>query len=66
MATTLLFTLVTSALGMAYIVYGKRQTKFVPLVAGIALCVYSYFVDGWLWLSIIGAVLLVLPFIVDF
>jgi hypothetical protein len=46
--------------------YGKRQTKFVPLIAGILLCAYPYFVDGWLWLSIIGAVLLAAPFLIDF
>lgn len=51
---------------MAYIVYGKRQAKFAPIIAGIALGVYAYFVDGWLWLSVIGAVLAALPFVVDF
>ena len=51
---------------MAYIVYGKRQTKFVPLLAGIALCAYPYFVESWGWLAGIGAVLLILPFVLDF
>jgi hypothetical protein len=46
--------------------YGKRQAKFAPLLAGLALCVYSYFIDSWLWLCVVGAALAVLPFIVDF
>jgi predicted cobalt transporter CbtA len=46
--------------------YGKRQTKFVPLLAGMALCVYPYFVDSALWLVVIGAVLLAAPFVIDF
>ena len=33
----LFFGIVTGALGLAYIVYGKRQTKFVPLIAGEGL-----------------------------
>lgn len=66
LAATLFFAVFTSALGMAYIVYGKRQAKFAPVIAGLALCVYSYFVDGWVWLWVIGALLAALPFFVDF
>jgi hypothetical protein len=64
--TTLLIGIITSALGLAYMAYGKRQTKFVPLIAGIALCAYSYFIDSWLWLSVVGALLLAAPFVFDF
>lgn len=62
----LFFGIVAGALGVAYIVYGRRTTKFVPLVAGIALCAYSYFVDSWVWLGIIGVLLLAAPFVIDF
>jgi hypothetical protein len=62
----LFFGIVTGALGLAYIVYGKRQTKFVPLIAGILLCAYSYFITSWIWLCVVGAALLVAPFIIDF
>jgi hypothetical protein len=65
MAATLYLSIVTSALGMAYIVYGRRQAKMVLVVAGLALCLYTYFIDGWLWLCIVGAVLLLAPFIID-
>jgi hypothetical protein len=65
-AATIFFSIVTSALGIAYMMYGRRQAKFAPLIAGLALCVYSYFIDSWLWLGVIGAALAALPFIVDF
>ena len=55
-----------SAIGAAYFIYGKRQAKYVALTCGIALCVYPYFVDSWLWLCVIGAALIAAPFIVDF
>ncbi len=58
--------IVASALGLAYIAYGKRQVKFVPLVAGVALCSYTYFVDSWIAVCAIGAVLLAAPFLIDF
>jgi len=61
----LFFGIVTGAIGLAYMVYGRRQTKLVPLVSGLILCGYSYFVDSWLWLCVIGAALLVAPFLID-
>ena len=64
--TSLYFGIITGALGLAYIVYGRRQTKFVPVVAGVLLCAYTYFVEGWLWLSVIGALLVAAPFVIDF
>ena len=65
MAATLYFSIVTSALGMAYIVYGRRRAKMIPVIAGVLLCFYTYFVEGWLWLSIVGAALALAPFILD-
>ena len=62
----LYFGIVAGALGFAYIVYGKRQAKFAPVVAGVLLCAYTYFVDSWLWLWGIGALLVAAPFLVDF
>ena len=65
-ATSLLIGILTGAVGVGYFIYGKRQTKFVPLLAGMALCVYPYFVDSALWLVVIGAALMAAPFVVDF
>jgi hypothetical protein len=66
MAATLFFSIVTGALGVAYMVYGRRQAKFVPLIAGVLLSVYSYFIDSWVWLCVVGALLVAAPFIIDF
>lgn len=63
-STSLIIGVVTGAFGMAYFVYGKKQQQFVPLVAGIALCVYPYFVDNLVASLMIGAVLLAAPFII--
>lgn len=58
--------LIAGAFGVAYFMYGKRQQRFVPLIAGMILCVYPYFVHGALWLAGIGLVLLAAPFLIDF
>ena len=63
---SLVIGIITGAFGVAYMVYGRRQTKFVPLIAGVLLCAYSYFIDSWVWLCVVGVLLLVAPFIIDF
>jgi hypothetical protein len=64
--TNLVFGIFAGAVGVAYFIYGRKQAKFVPLVAGIMLCIYPYFVDGMLWLCLIGAALVAAPFLIDF
>ena len=64
--STLLIGIVTGALGLAYIAYGRRQTKFAPLVAGVFLCAYPYFIDSVVWLCVVGVLLLAAPFVIDF
>jgi hypothetical protein len=58
--------MIISTVGVGYMMYGKRQTKFVPVIAGVVLCIYPYFVDEWVWLVVIGVPLLVAPFLIDF
>jgi hypothetical protein len=65
-ATSLMIGVFTGAIGVGYFMYGKRQAKFVPLLAGMMLCVYPYFVDGVVWLLVVGAALMAAPFVVDF
>ncbi len=49
---------------MGYIVYGKNQHRAVPLIAGILLCVYPYFVSGIMPLMLVGALLAASPIFV--
>ena len=55
--------LITGVIGTAYFVYGKKQSRPVPLVAGMALMVYPYFIDSLVISIAIGVVLMALPFI---
>jgi hypothetical protein len=58
--------ILTGAIGVAYFIYGKRQARFAPLLAGLALCTYPYFVDSVPWSLVIGAALAAAPFFLDF
>lgn len=64
--TTVVVGIITGAFGVGYIMYGRRQTRFAPLIAGMSLCAYPYFIDSLVWVCIVGAVLLAAPFFIDF
>ena len=63
---SLIVGVIAGAIGVGYFIYGKRQARLTPLLAGILLCTYPYFTDSLLWLSIIGLALVVAPFLIDF
>ena len=63
---SLIVSIFTGAFGMAYFIYGRRQSKVMPVVCGLLLCVYPWFTENVYALCGIGAVLILLPFLVDF
>ena len=63
---SLLVGMIAGLIGAAYFMYGKKQQKLVPMLTGVALCVYPYFIDSVAWLLVIGAALCAVPFFVDF
>jgi hypothetical protein len=64
--TSVIIGIFTGAIGVGYFMYGKRQARFVPLIAGMLLCVYPYFVDSVTWLVLVGVALMAAPFLIDF
>ncbi len=62
---TLFIGVLVSAFGLAYLIYGRKQAKFVPVIAGVLLCICPYLIDNWIWLSVIGGALLAAPFVID-
>jgi hypothetical protein len=65
-STSLIIGIFTGAIGVGYFMYGKRQARFAPLIAGMLLCVYPYFVSGVVWLVVVGVALMAAPFFIDF
>lgn len=61
--SSLFISILAGAIGTGYFIYGKKQGLFVPLFAGIALCIYPCFIENiWLML-LIGIALCAAPFI---
>jgi len=62
--TYLFFIIFFSAVGIAYFMYGKKQSSLVPMICGLVLMFYPYFVSSTLPLIGIGVVLLAIPYFV--
>lgn len=61
---TLLCGLLFSSIGLGFFLYGKKQRAIVPLVCGLALMIFPYFVANNLLLVAIGVALVVIPYFV--
>lgn len=61
---TLLLAMAFSAVGLGYFIYGRRQRAPVPLVCGIGLMVFPYFVSS-AWITVlVGGALMAVPYFV--
>ena len=61
---TLLWGLLFSSIGLGFFLYGKKQRAVVPLICGLALMIFPYFVANNLVLVAIGVALVVIPYFV--
>jgi hypothetical protein len=52
------------AVGIGFFVYGKRQQKLVPVICGLLLMVFPYFVSNTILTVAIGAALMIVPYLV--
>ena len=51
------------AVGGGYFLYGKKQHEPVPMLCGFALMVFPYIVSSTLMVVLVGASLMVAPFL---
>jgi hypothetical protein len=61
---SLLWGLLFGSIGIGFLIYGRRQRAAVPLVCGLGLMVFPYFVSNTILLIAIGVVLIVIPYFV--
>ena len=57
-----LWGLLFGSIGLGFFVYGKRQKAVVPLVCGVGLMIFPYFVSNTPLLAAIGVILIVIPY----
>lgn len=61
---TLLWGVIFGAVGVGYAIYGRKQRAPIPLVCGIGLMVFPYFISNVWAIVLVGAVLMGIPYFV--
>lgn len=64
--TSLMLSMIWGSIGTGYFIYGKKQARAFFLLCGIGLCVFPIFVTSNLVSGILGVLLVVAPFKIDF
>ena len=62
MTASLLWGLLFGSVGLGYFIYGKKQRSVVPLVCGLALMLFPYFVPNIMLLVGMGVLLVIIPY----
>jgi hypothetical protein len=60
--SSLLWGLLFGSIGLGYLIYGRKQRAVVPLLCGLSLMVFPYFVSSNILLVAIGVVLMAIPY----
>ncbi|HEB73142.1 MAG TPA: hypothetical protein ENI77_11075 [Nitrospirae bacterium] len=62
--STIMWAMLFGAVGVGFILYGRKQRAAMPLMSGVALCLFPYFISNVYLLVITGAALMALPYFV--
>ena len=62
--STLFLGVLFGSIGLGFFVYGKKQKAVIPLISGIGLMVFPYFISNIYILIISGIALIVLPYFI--
>ena len=60
----LLWGVLFGSVGLGYFIYGKKQEMIVPLLCGLALMVYPYFMTNLILIVVVGFILVATPYFV--
>ena len=63
-APVLIWNILFGSVGFGFFIYGKRQGLPVPLVCGLALMIFPYFVSSLIFMVAIGFALIAFTYFV--
>jgi hypothetical protein len=64
--STFIWGILFGSFGLAYFVYGKKQKKVLSLLCGVGLRVFPYFITNMIAFVLIGVVLVVAPWVIQY
>lgn len=56
--------MVFGSVGLGFFVYGKKQGAIIPLLCGLALMIFPYFVSNIILLVAFGIALMAIPYFI--
>ena len=60
---TLILSFLFGSIGVGYFIYGKKQHKLVPLIVGMGLCAFPYFIANAFAMVTVGTTLMAAPWL---
>lgn len=63
-SSTIIWGILFGSIGTGFFIYGKKQEKIVPVLCGIALMIFPYFLEGALMTALVGITLIAVPYFV--
>jgi len=61
---SLLWGVLFGSVGFGFFLYGRKQKAVVPLICGLALMAFPYFISNVVLLVVIGVALIAVPYFV--
>ena len=62
----LLWAVVFSTVGLGFFIDGKKQKMITPLICGVTLMIFPYFILNTMILVVTGIVLMAVPYFIKF
>lgn len=62
--SSLFWGMIFGSIGLGFFIYGKKQQAIVPLLCGLALMIFPYFVSNVIVLVVVGVALMAIPYFV--
>jgi len=63
-SSQLIWGMIFGAIGLGYFMYGRKQRAVVPLLTGISLFIFPYFVSNIYMLVGLGSILVMVPYFI--
>ena len=62
--STLMLGVLFGSIGLGFFVYGKKKKVIIPVLSGIGLMVFPYFISDVFIFVTVGVILVALPFVI--
>ena len=63
-SATLMWGVIFGSIGLGFFIYGKKQKAIIPIISGIGLMVFPYFISNVFFLVAASIIVAALPFVV--